>query len=154
MATQTALKSQFTKSPGTLVSISKLAATDPKAAGLTYANLSVTIKQAQYQGGQSEEIDVTTLACDTKEFTTGLRDGGTFPMSGHWKLADEAQTVLRAAYADGEPRAFKVEFKDGSKSYFLGLVTQFSWEANVSGTVSGSFAVRVTGAVTFEPAAA
>ena len=102
------------------------------------------------EGGQSDEIEVTVLASEAKEFTVGLADNGTFCMSGNWKADDEAQTVLRTARDDGEPRAFKSLFKDGSSSSFLGLVTQFTWDAAPNGTVNGTFNVRITGAVSFD----
>ncbi|CRM53165.1 hypothetical protein [Pseudomonas sp. 31 R 17] len=150
MASQTPTKSKYVKSQGTQVSVSKTSTTDPTDDTLEFADLSVTIKQPQFQGGQSDEIETTTLASDAKEFTTGLADNGTFSMSGNWKADDEAQTVLREARDDGEPRAFKVVFKDKTSSLFLGLVTQFTWDAAPNSTVNGTFNVRITGAVSFD----
>ena len=150
MAAQTPTKAKFVKTQGTALSVSKETTLDPKAVGLEWADLSVTIKQPQFQGGQSDEIEVTVLASEAKEFTVGLADNGTFSMSGNWKADDEAQTVLRTARDDGEPRAFKSLFKDGSSSSFLGLVTQFTWDAAPNGTVNGTFNVRITGAVSFD----
>lgn len=150
MAVQTPTKAKFVKTQGTDLSVSTITTLDPKAPDLTWADLSVTIKQPQFQGGQSDEIDVTVLASDAKEFTVGLADNGTFSMSGNWKADDAAQTVLRTARGDGEPRAFKTLFKDGTSSTFLGLVTQFTWDAAPNGTVNGTFNVRITGAVSFD----
>lgn len=150
MAAQTPTKAKFVKTQGTKLSVSKTTTLDPSEAGLVYADLSVTIKQPQFQGGQSDEIEVTTLASEAKEFTVGLADNGTFSMSGNWKADDEAQTVLRTARDDGEPRAFKSVFKDGTSSTFLGLVTQFTWDAAPNGTVNGTFNVRITGSVAFD----
>lgn len=149
MAAQNPTKAKFVKTQGTQLSVSKTTTLDPAEDGLEYADLSVTIKQPQFQGGQSDEIEVTTLASEAKEFTVGLADNGTFSMSGNWKADDEAQTVLRTARDDGEPRAFKSVFKDGTSSTFLGLVTQFTWDAAPNGTVNGTFNVRITGSVTF-----
>ncbi|PLV13077.1 phage tail tube protein [Pseudomonas guariconensis] len=149
MAAQNPTKAKFVKTQGTQLSVSKTTTLDPAEDGLEYADLSVTIKQPQFQGGQSDEIEVTTLASEAKEFTVGLADNGTFSMSGNWKADDEAQTVLRTARDDGEPRAFKSVFKDGTSSTFLGLVTQFTWDAAPNGTVNGTFNVRITGRVTF-----
>ena len=73
-------------------------------------------------------------------------------MSGNWKADDAAQTVLRNARDDGEPRAFKSVFKDGTSSTFLGLVTQYTWDAAPNGTVNGTFNVRITGSVAFNNA--
>lgn len=150
MAAQNPTRAKFVKTQGTDLSVSTITTLDPKAPGLTWADLSVTIKQPQFQGGQSDEIDVTVLASEAKEFTVGLADNGTFSMSGNWKADDAAQTVLRTARGDGEPRAFKTLFKDGTSSTFLGLVTQFTWDAAPNGTVNGTFNVRITGAVSFD----
>ncbi len=149
MAAQTPTKAKFVKTQGTALKVSKLTTLNPKDPALLWADLSVTIKQPQFQGGQSDEIEVSTLASEAKEFTTGLADNGTFTMSGNWKADDEAQTVLRTARDDGEPRAFNTAFKDGTSSDFLGLVTQFTWDAAPNGTVNGTFNVRITGAVSF-----
>lgn len=150
MAAQNPTKAKFVKTQGTALSVSKTTTLDPKDDALTWADLSVTIKQPQFQGGQSDEIETTVLASVAKEFTIGLADNGTFSMSGNWKADDEAQTVLRTARDDAEPRAFKAVFKDGTSSAFLGLVTQFTWDAAPNGTVNGTFNVRITGAVSFD----
>lgn len=149
MAAQNPTKSKFVKTQGTQLSVSTTTTTDPTDEALQWADLSVTIKQPQFQGGQSDEIEVTTLASEAKEFTVGLADNGTFSMSGNWKADDAAQTVLRTARDDGEPRAFKSVFKDGTSSTFLGLVTQYTWDAAPNGTVNGTFNVRITGRVGF-----
>ncbi|KMN17727.1 phage tail tube protein [Pseudomonas weihenstephanensis] len=150
MAAQTPTKAKFVKTQGTKLKVSKLTTINPKDPDLEWADLSVTIKQPQFQGGQSDEIETTTLASEAKEFTTGLADNGTFSMAGNWKADDEAQTVLRTARDDGEPRAFQTVFKDGTASDFLGLVTQFTWDAAPNGTVNGTFNVRITGSVSFD----
>lgn len=150
MAAQTPTKAKFVKTQGTKLKVSKLTTLNPKDPDLEWADLSVTIKQPQFQGGQSDEIETTTLASEAKEFTTGLADNGTFSMAGNWKVDDEAQTVLRTARDDGEPRAFQTVFKDGTASDFLGLVTQFAWDAAPNGTVNGTFNVRITGSVSFD----
>ena len=150
MAAQTPTNAKFVKTQGTKLKVSKLTTINPKDPDLEWADLSVTIKQPQFQGGQSDEIETTTLASEAKEFTTGLADNGTFSMAGNWKADDEAQTVLRTARDDGEPRAFTSVFKDGTSSSFLGLVTQFTWDAAPNGTVNGTFNVRITGAVSFD----
>ena len=149
MASQNPIKSKFVKSQGTRLNVSTVATQAPHDVELEFADLSVTIKQPQFQGGQSDEIETTTLASEAKEFTTGLADNGTFSMSGNWKADDPAQTVLRQARDDGLARAFRVTFKDSTTTEFLGLVTQFTWDAAPNSTVNGTFNVRITGAVNF-----
>ena len=149
MAAQNPTKAKFVKTQGTALSVSKTTTLDPKDEALTWADLSVTIKQPQFQGGQSDEIETTVLASVAKEFTTGLADNGTFSMSGNWKADDAAQTVLRKARDDGLARAFHVTFKDSTTTEFLGLVTQYTWDAAPNSTVNGTFNVRITGSVRF-----
>ena len=64
MAVQTPTKAKFVKTQGTALSVSKATTLDPKAVGIEWADLSVTIKQPQFQGGQSDEIEVTVLASE------------------------------------------------------------------------------------------
>ncbi|QEA10897.1 major tail subunit [Bordetella phage vB_BbrS_PHB09] len=145
MATTKKAKYQLTQ--GTKLEVSTAPADDLEAAGITYADLSVTIKDPNFQGGQTTEIDVTVLASEAKEFGLGLDDNGTFAMSGHWMPDDPAQAALIAARSDKETRAFRVTFRDESTFEFLGLVTQFQWQSQLDNTISGSFNVRVSGAV-------
>ena len=69
------------------------------ATGLTYADLAITIKDPNFQGGQTTEIDVTVLKSAAKEYALGLDDSGTFSMAGNWKAGDAAQKVLVAPAA-------------------------------------------------------
>lgn len=144
--------SQYTLTQGTQLEVSTAVATSLDGAGITYADLAVTIKDPNFQGGQTTEIDVTVLASEAKEFALGLDDNGTFSMSGNWKMTDPAQQALTAARSDKKTRAFRVTFSDGSKFEFLGLITQFQWQSQLDNVVTGSFNVRVTGAVKMTPA--
>lgn len=144
--------SQYTLTQGTQLEVSTTVATSLDGSGITYADLAVTIKDPNFQGGQTTEIDVTVLASEAKEFALGLDDNGTFSMSGNWKMTDPAQQALTAARSDKKTRAFRVTFSDGSKFEFLGLITQFQWQSQLDNVVTGSFNVRVTGAVKMTPA--
>ena len=62
MAAQTPTKAKFVKTQGTQLKVSKLPTLNPKDPDLLWADLAVTIKQPQFQGGQSDEIEVSTLA--------------------------------------------------------------------------------------------
>ncbi|SMG00333.1 phage tail tube protein [Burkholderia singularis] len=139
-------KSKRTKSQGTKVEVSKVASTDLDAADLAYVDLSTTGKQIQWQGGQSEEIDVTTFASDEKEFELGLPDPGEFSVEGNYKADDEGQTILRTARATGEKHVFRVTFSDKSQFLFVGMVRQYTWSSSVNGIVTSNYSVRVSGA--------
>ena len=139
--------SQFVQTQGTQLEVSTTSTNDLAATGLTYADLAITIKDPNFQGGQTTEIDVTVLKSAAKEYALGLDDSGTFSMAGNWKAGDAAQKVLVAARSDKKSRAFRVTFADGSKFEFLGLVTQYQWQGQLDNVVSATFNVRVTGAV-------
>ena len=139
--------SQFVQTQGTQLEVSTTATEDLGAAGLSYADLAITIKDPNFQGGQTTEIDVTVLKSTAKEYALGLDDSGTFSMAGNWKAGDPAQKALVAARSDKKTRAFRVTFADGAKFEFLGLVTQYQWQGQLDNVVSATFNVRVTGAV-------
>ncbi|KCB48730.1 phage tail tube protein [Bordetella hinzii] len=145
--------SQYTLTQGTQLEVSTAPAASLDAAGIVYTDLAVTIKDPNYQAGQTTEIDVTVLKSIAKEYALGLDDNGTFTMAGNWKMNDPAQQALIAARGDKKTRAFRITFSDGSKFEFLGLVTQFQWQSQLDNVVSGTFTVRVSGSVKMTPAA-
>lgn len=145
MATTTV--SQFVRTQGTQLEVSSAPVDDLGATGITYADLAVTIKDPNFQGGQTTEIDVTVLASSAKEYALGLDDNGTFSMAGNWQAGNPAQKALVSARSDKKTRAFRVTFADGAKFEFLGLVTQYQWQGQLDNVVSATFNVRVTGAV-------
>ncbi len=132
---------------GTKLDISTAAVTDVNAtvAPADLVSLDLTAKSVQYQGGSADEIDTTVLASTSKEFRLGLQDAGTMSVSGHWVQADEAQGVIKQAAKDKLTRLIRVTFNDGSTFSALALVTQRSWDAQVSGVVSATFNFRLTG---------
>ncbi|MFY2060254.1 phage tail tube protein [Achromobacter xylosoxidans] len=139
--------SQYIRTQGTQLEVSTTPADALEATGITYADLAITIKDPNFQGGQTTEIDVTVLKSTAKEYALGLDDNGTFSMAGNWKAGDPAQQALVAARSDKKSRAFRVTFADGSKFEFLGLVTQYQWQGQLDNVVTATFNVRVTGAV-------
>jgi len=132
---------------GTKLDISTAPVTDVNAvvAAGGFASLDITAKSVQYQGGTADEIDATVLASSAKEFRLGLQDAGTMTVSGHWVQADDAQAVIKAAAQDKKTHLIRVTFSDGSTFSALALVSQRSWDAQVSGVVSATFNFRLTG---------
>lgn len=132
---------------GTKLDISIAAVTDINTvvAAAGFASLDITAKSVQYQGGTADEIDATVLASSAKEFRLGLQDAGTMTVSGHWVQADDAQAVIKAAAQDKKTHLIRVTFSDSSTFSALALVSQRSWDAQVSGVVSATFNFRLTG---------
>lgn len=114
--------------------------------------LDCTAREINYQGGTAAEIDVTTFCSMAKEFRLGLEDPGQMTFNGHWVMTDAAQAVLRTAASDKATRLFIVTFEDGSVFKVLGFVASRSFSAAVDGVVTGSFVIRLSGALEEIPA--
>lgn len=138
-------KSKRIKAQGTKVEVSKTVSTDLESKTLTFVDLNTTGKTIQWQGGQSSEIDATTLASEEKEYELGLPDPGEFSVDGNYSSDDQGQGILRAARATGEKRVFRVTFRDSSQFLFVGMVRQYTWSAGVDGIVTSTYSVRVSG---------
>ncbi|HEM7889423.1 phage tail tube protein [Burkholderia cepacia] len=138
-------KSKRIKAQGTKVEVSKTVSTDLDDKTLVFVDLNTTGKTVQWQGGQSSEIDVTTLASEEKEFELGLPDPGEFSVEGNYSSDDEGQLILRAARGTGEKRVFRVTFRNAAQFLFTGMVRQYNWSAGVDGVVTSTYSVRVSG---------
>ena len=142
------MPSQVVLVQGTSVKVSTGEETDVSPSPLpAMVALDCTAREIQYQSGTANEIDVTTFCSTAKEFRLGLDDPGQFTFTGHWVQTDAAHAVIRTAAADKLQRLFQVSFPDDSTFSALGFVSQRSFSAAVDGVVSGSFTIRLTGAV-------
>ncbi|KVL39790.1 phage tail tube protein [Burkholderia sp. MSMB1835] len=138
-------KSKRIKAQGTKVEVSKTVSTDLDDKTLVFVDLNTTSKTVQWQGGQSSEIDATTLASEEKESELGLPDPGEFSVDGNYSSDDEGQVILRAARGTGEKRVFRVTFRNGAQFLFVGMVRQYTWSAGVDGIVTSTYSIRVSG---------
>jgi len=102
-------------------------------------------REFNYQSGATTENEVTTICSTAKEFKLGLSDSGSFSLSGHWKIGNDAHDAIKAAYDDKQPRLIEVEFVDNTVFRCLGLCTQRSFSGAVDGIVSASYQFRLTG---------
>lgn len=142
------MPSEVTLVQGTSVKVSLLTTSELQPSTLpTMAALDCVGREIQYQSGTASEIDVTTFCSTAKEFRLGLDDPGQFTFNGHWVQRNAAHKVIAAAAIDKQPRLFIVEFADGSEFRATGFISQRSFSAAVDGVVTGSFTVRLTGAV-------
>lgn len=101
--------------------------------------------------GQASEIDKTHLQSAGKEFLMGLQDFGTFQLNVNHLPSDTGQGILRTAKGDRVKRAFKATFSDASTAEFEAYVLSNPLSGGVDAKVDGSFALRITGSVTFTP---
>ena len=86
---------------GTKVEISKTSSSNLDDEALVFVDLNTTSKTINWQGGQSSEIDATTLASDEKESELGLPDPGEFSVDGNYSSDDAGQLILRGARGTG-----------------------------------------------------
>lgn len=147
-------KSKRIKAQGTKVEVSKTVSTDLDDKTIVFVDLNTTSKTIQWQGGQSSEIDSTTLASEEKESEMGLPDPGEFSVDGNYSSDDEGQLILRAARRTGEKHIFRVTFRNGAQFLFVGMVRQHTWSAAVDGIVTATYSVRVSGSAKEVPPAA
>ncbi|MGY6240747.1 phage tail tube protein [Burkholderia ambifaria] len=138
-------KSKRIKAQGTKVEISKTVSADVDDNTLVFVDLNTTSKTINWQGGQSSEIDATTLASEEKESELGLPDPGEFSVDGNYSSDDAGQGVLRAARSSGEKHVFRVTFTDKSQFLFVGMVRQYTWSAGVDGIVTSTYSIRLSG---------
>jgi hypothetical protein len=99
--------------------------------------------------GQAAEIDVTHLQSTAKEFLMGLQDFGSFNIDVNYLPLDSGQVNMRAAKVSRARKGFLAQFSDGSTAEFSGYVLSNPVSGGVDSKVDGSFAIRITGSVTF-----
>lgn len=99
--------------------------------------------------GQANEIDVTHLKSDAKEYLMGLQDFGGFNIDVNHLPADPGQQLLRAAKASRDVQTFRATLSDGSTISFQAYVLSNPISGGVDSKVEGRFNLRTTGDVTF-----
>lgn len=126
-------------------------AADPAASPLVYTEIK-EIKNFSAFDGQSAEIPVTHLQSVAKEFRMGLQDFGNYQVDINHLSADPGQILARAAKASRVLQQFKATYSDASYDTFTAFVVSAPKSGGVDAVVEGSFALRISGNVTFTPA--
>ncbi|MBG6243182.1 MAG: hypothetical protein EKE20_15810, partial [Candidatus Symbiopectobacterium sp. Dall1.0] len=103
------MSSLFEKSQLTKILISSLPTTTATMDAATFLDLTCTIKEAQFTGGQKQDIDVTTLCSTEQENINGLPAQSEISLSGNF-YKNPAQDALRDAYDNDTSYAFQVIF--------------------------------------------
>lgn len=114
---------------------------------LTYTEVS-EITSFQAFDGQAAEIDVTHLQSTAKEFIMGLQDFGTLSVDVNYLTGDSGQDKMRAAKSTRVIQDFRLTLSDLTTALFRGYVLSAPISGGVDAKVDGSFAIRITGAVT------
>jgi hypothetical protein len=99
--------------------------------------------------GEAGETDVTSLDSTAKEFLSGLRDYGGISFEMNWLGDDTGQVALRAAADSGLTKNWKLTLISGTNDVaaFSGFVKSVPIAGGVDAAVTGSFRIRITGAV-------
>ena len=99
--------------------------------------------------GQAAEIETTHLQSTAKEYLMGLEDAGSFNIDVNYLAADAGQSEARTARAARTLKIFIVTFSDTTTASFSAYVLSNPISGSVDAKVDSSFAMRITGSVTF-----
>lgn len=100
----------------------------------------------------ADTIDTTSLDSTGgyREFIGGFKDGGEVSLEGGLDKATAAnQNTLYTAFTTGAVQKCAIEFPDGSKWSFDGIVTGFGTNADLEDLVGFSATIKVSGQPTF-----
>lgn len=103
--------------------------------------------------GESQDIDVTHLQSESKEYLIGVPDNGNFTMACNYLMSDPGQVEMRTARADRAKRQFRCTYSNGRVALFEGFVKSFPHQGAVDQAVTGNVNIRVTGEFAFQAAA-
>ncbi|MCA6962420.1 immunoglobulin domain-containing protein [Pectobacterium odoriferum] len=134
----------YEKSQKTVIEITSTPTTPEGIASATFLNLSCTIKEIQFTGGQKNDIDVTTLCSEEMENINGLPAQSEISLSGNF-YRNAAQDALRDAYDNDTRYGFRVTFPSGNGFQFLAEVRQHTWSSGTNGVVAATFSLRLKG---------
>lgn len=103
---------------------------------------------ANQQDGAADQIEVTTICSDAKEFEQGLSDSGTIQLDYNAAPLSTVQTALRDAKVSGDQIAIKITFpKSGGTIIVIGTVQQQSIQGQVNGVWTGSATLKLSGPI-------
>lgn len=103
---------------------------------------------ANQQDGAADQIEVTTICSDAKEFEQGLSDSGTIQLDYNAAPMSAVQTALRAAKVSGDQIAVKITFPNsGGTIIVIGTVQQQSIQGQVNGVWTGSATLKLSGPI-------
>lgn len=108
------------------------------------------IKSIKPSSAQASEIDVSDLDSAAKEYETGLITNGTVSFEFYDLVSDAGQQAVLAAYEASSSKSYKIVLTGASTRTFTASVTKFSTipDASVDGVQTGTFELKVSGAIT------
>lgn len=98
--------------------------------------------------GTADELDVTDLDSDAKEFVSGIKDEGKFGFEiKNLTKTDPGQQALRAARASGAVVGMKLTLPDTSVASFNTIVKSMPTGGGVNAVLKGKVDCRISGSV-------
>lgn len=97
-----------------------------------------------------DEIDLTCLTSDAKEFALDLVDNGTATFDIIFNDCDDGQEALTAQLGEEDSCEFVITLNGGTTITFDALVQGFELTGSVGAAVTGSVTLRVTGEVEYD----
>ena len=113
---------------------------------LTYTEVKEVASFSGFDGAPSEE-DITHLGSVAKEFMVGLQDEGSFSLDINYLTDDAGQSLMRTARNNSTLQDFRASLSNGVVFTFQGYVISAPMSGSVDEKVSGSFGIKITGAV-------
>lgn len=96
----------------------------------------------------ADTIDATTLDSvgGYREFVAGFKDAGEVSLEGYLKSATgDGQKELYDLFESGDTEDFTIDFPNGAKWEFKGVVTGFTTGASLEDLLSFSGTIKVSG---------
>jgi len=96
----------------------------------------------------AEDIDVTNLDSTSKEYISGVSDGGTIDFECNWISSDQQEQVRDDVEA-GTTRYYEVAFatSPNTTATFQARSTSFAMNADPNSQIRASITLKITGSV-------
>ena len=141
----TETQSEYTRTRGAGIYVGKDPSTKFITSNTPTLPLECTVTDYSFTAPEGEEIDVSTLASQTKETINGLPAEGTFTLNVNFVTGNAGQKILRKSYNTGDNYPFKLQREDGSSVDWIARVTSYEFKGAKNNIETGSFSLKVKG---------
>ena len=141
----TETQSEYTRTRGAGISVGKDPSTKFITSNTPTLPLECTVTDYSFTAPEGEEIDVSTLASQSKETINGLPAEGTFTLNVNFVTGNAGQKILRKSYNTGDNYPFKLQREDGSSVDWIARGTSYEFKGAKNNIETGSFSLKVKG---------
>ena len=141
----TETQSEYTRTRGAGIYVGKEPSTKFITSNTPALPLECTVTDYSFTAPEGEEIDVSTLASQSKETINGLPAEGTFTLNVNFVTGNAGQKILRKSYNTGENYPFKLQREDGSSVDWIARVASYEFKGAKNNIETGSFSLKVKG---------